>query len=595
MSREGDPSAIALGARSRRPVLMAVDDDADALGIVERELGRRFGGDFRVIGERRPQAALETLRLLAEEQEDVAVVLADQWMPEMTGTELLAELPELHPTAKRALLVPWGAWGDRPTAEAILQAMALGHIDYYVLKPWRSPDEFFHRTVAEYVHEWSRMDPLSPKEITVVGELWSPRTHEVTTLLSRNAMPYTFYANDSREGRRILADAGLEDAELPVVQVLGGRALSVASEEDNARIADALGVRTRLDEEKDQHEFDLAIVGAGPAGLAAAVYGSSEGLSTLVIEREAIGGQAGTSSLIRNYLGFSRGVSGAELATRAYQQAWVFGTTFLLFQEAAGLRTDADRRLLTLSDGTQVSVRAVILASGVSYRQLENPSLERFSGAGVFYGASMPDARALGGGDVYVVGGGNSAGQAAMHLCRYANQVTICVRSGSLARSMSSYLRQEIEASGKVRIRYHTEVEGADGSRHLESLTLRDTETGETETVPAAALFILIGAVPRTDWLPATVERDDWGFVLTGRDLELSRAAGGRAPLGHTPLLQETSLPGVFAVGDVRHRSVKRVASAVGEGSIAISQVHEYLDRLGAEAKAKEGNRVAAS
>ena len=555
--------------RSRPPVLMAVDHDPAALAMVEQELGRRFGGDYRVVGERTAEAALDVLSSCKHDDEDVALVLADQWLGTMTGADLLARVSELHPTAKRAMLVPWGAWGDRPTADAMLQAMALGLIDYYVLKPWRSPDEYFHRTVAEFVHEWSRTHPRTPKEVVVVGERWSARTHEVVSLLGRNAMPHTFYPADSPEGRRVLAETGQRASALPIVQVLGGKVLIDPSP---ARIAEEFGITTQLDGDRD---YDLVVVGAGPAGLASAVYGSSEGLRTLVVEREAIGGQAGTSSLIRNYLGFSRGVSGSELATRAYQQAWVFGTQFLLMQEAVGLRAEGDRRVVTVTDGTnreEVTAGAVVLGCGVAYRRLGIPALEDLSGAGVFYGAAVSEARALEGQQVYIVGGGNSAGQAAMHVCRFAERVTILVRGGTLARSMSSYLRGEIEASGGIDVRYHTQIEGGGGEGRLEHLTLRDTSTGEVETVPAGALFVLIGARPRVDWLPHEVERDEWGFVMTGPAV----TAGG----DRTPLPNETSMPGVFAIGDVRHRSVKRVASAVGEGSVAISQVHEYLGQL---------------
>ncbi len=561
------------GARSR-PALVAVDDDAAALARIEDELRRRYAADYRVVCERSPVDALALLEAMSEAGEDVAVVLADQWMPEVTGRELLARVRRLHPHAKRGLLVDWGAWGDRPTADAIMRAMAMGDIDYYVLKPWRSPDEFFHRMLGEFIHEWSRTQTSRPKELVVVADRWSPRTHEVTTLLARNAVPHVFHPRDSAVGRRLLAERGQEGADGPVVILLDGRVLVNPS---NVELAAGYGVSTALDGERD---FDVVVVGAGPGGLAAAVYASSEGLRTLVVEREAIGGQAGSSSLLRNYLGFSRGVSGAELATRAYQQAWVFGTRFLLMREVLGLRTEGGRHVITISDGNEAAGRAVILATGVSYRRLGIPSLERLVGAGVFYGGSVSEAQGLAGERVYVVGGGNSAGQAALHLARYADEVTILVRGASLAESMSQYLVDEIDAAGNLYVRFNTEVVDGGGDGRLERLTLRDTASGETATVPAAALFVLIGAVPHTEWLPDSIVRDRWGFLFTGTEVAQDDEASPRWPLERPPLIFETTLPGAFAIGDVRHRSVKRVASAVGEGSVAIQQVHQYLSRL---------------
>ena len=564
-----------------RPILLAVDDDAAALGRIKHELVRRYGSDYRVMCERSPADALAALESARASGDDVAVILADQWMGEVSGGDFLARARELHPRAKRALLIDWGGWGHRPTADAVLRAMALGHIDYYVLKPWRSPDELFHRTIAEFVHEWSRLDLSRPKEIAVVGERWSPRAHELRNLLARNGVPHVFHPSDSPQGRRLLRGARRENAAAPVVITVDGRVLVDPS---NAELAGAYGVNTRLDSDR---EFDLIVVGAGPAGLAAAVYASSEGVRTLVVEREGIGGQAGASSLIRNYLGFPRGVSGAELAQRAYQQAWVFGTSFLLMSEVSRLRTEGDRHVVTISEQTEARARAVILATGVSYRRLGVPALEPLTGAGVFYGASVSEAQALAGQHVFIVGAGNSAGQAAMHLSRYAERVTLLVRGPSLAQSMSQYLRDELAAAQNVEVRLRTEVIDAGGEGRLERLTIRDNSSGETSTVGAAALFILVGARPHTDWLPPAVTRDRWGFVLTGGDMVEEGAA--EWPLERRPLTLETSLPRVLAVGDVRSRSVKRVASAVGEGSVAIQQVHEFLtetdpgDRPGAD------------
>ncbi len=541
-----------------KPAILAVVDDPAELGRITNELHRRYGEDYRVICDQSGQAALENIQAMHEAGERIALVLADQWMPEIHGQDLLARVHDLYPRTKRALLLAWGDWGDEPTADAVRQSMAVGHIDYYVLKPWKSPDEYFHRTVSEFLHEWARADPTSPHEIIVVGDVLSARGHELRDLLARNGVPHVFHDADSPEGRRLLREAGREDAREPIVLLLDGRVLVDPSNEELAR---GYGVMTAVDTER---AFDVVVVGAGPAGLAAAVYASSEGLRALVVERESIGGQAGASSRIRNYLGFSRGVSGAELAQRAYQQAWVFGTTFLLMRDVTGLRAGDDHHVLTISDGTEIRARTVILAMGVYYCRLGIPELERLTGTGVFYGASAAEAQQFSGGRVYVVGGGNSAGQAALHLCRWAAQVTIVVRGPTLAASMSQYLRHEIEAAPNVDVRLSTQVVGGAGDDRLEALTLLDTDAGESTTVPADAMFVLIGAEPHTDWLPPAIARDEYGYVVTG--------AGS---------MFETSVPGVFAVGDVRSRSVKRVASAVGEGSVVIHQVHEYLASVG--------------
>ena len=565
--RDSGQNITARTAPDRRPALFVVDDEADWLDRMGQELRRRYSSDYRILCERSAPKALEALEAMRAAGEEVAVVLADQWIPEVTGSELLARVRELHPHAKRALLIAWGAWSDRPTADAVLRAMALGHIDYYVLKPWQSPDELFHRTMTEFLHEWARTHPSRPREIAVVAERSSSRAHELRSLLARNGVPHVFHPSDSAEGRRLLREAGRENAEVPVVVLLDGRVLVDPS---NAELAGGYGVATELDERRD---FDVIVVGAGPAGLAAAVYASSEGLRTLVVERESIGGQAGSSSLIRNYLGFSRGISGAELAQRAYQQAWVFGTSFLLMREVAGLRAEGERHRVAISDGSSATARAVVLAMGVSYRRLGIPALEALNGAGVFYGASISEAQALAGQHAYIVGGGNSAGQAAMHLSRYAERVSVLVRGSSLAESMSRYLVDGLAAARNVEVRLNAQVVDGGGQGRLERLTVRDTVTGETDEAEAAALFVLIGARPHTDWLPEVVERDKWGFLLTGPDL--AREDGW--PLERPAVTCETNVPGLFAVGDVRHGSVKRVASAVGEGSVVIPQVGDYL------------------
>jgi thioredoxin reductase (NADPH) len=551
-----------------RPIILAVDDDASSIGHISAELERRYERDYQVLYRTSANDALGELQALRSAGDRVALVLADQWMPDLTGEELLGRVCELHPHAKRVLLIGWGDWGDEPTAEAIREGMALGRMDYYALKPWKSPDEFFHRTVSEFLHEWSRADVSVPQEVTVVADPWSPRAHEIRNLLARNGVPHVFHSNGSPQGEQRLRQAGHAGVTEPVVILLDGRVLVDPS---NPELARSYGATTELDEPR---RFDVAVVGAGPAGLAAAVYASSEGLGALVVERESIGGQAGSSSRIRNYLGFARGVSGAELAQRAYQQAWVFGTTFLLMRDVTGLRSEGAEHVLTISDGSEVRARSVILAMGVNYRRLAVPALERLNGMGVFYGSSPSEAPRFTGGHVYVVGGGNSAGQAAVHLGRYAARVTMLVRASTLAASMSQYLQDEIVASDNIDVRTSTEVIDCAGETRLEELTLRLAEG--TITVPADALFLLIGARPHTEWLPPEIDRDQQGYVLT--DTDLDRGDGpGRWGLERAPLVFETSVPGVFAVGDVRSRSVKRVASAVGEGSVVIQQVHQYL------------------
>jgi thioredoxin reductase (NADPH) len=547
------------------PVLLAVDDDPSALGRIETELGR-YASDYRVVCERSPDTALALLGRMRDDGDDVAVVLADQWMPGTTGAELLAEARRLHPHAKRGLLIQWGAWADRRTAEVIFKAMGIGDIDYYVLKPSWTPDEQFHRTIAEFLYEWTRTAPAVAREIELIGEPWSPRCHELRSVLARNGVPHAFHASDTEVGRRRLEEIGHPDARVPVAVMLDGQVLVDPSK---AEVAAAFGVSTGLE---DRRDFDVVVVGAGPAGLAAAVYASSEGLQTLVVEREALGGQAGSSSLIRNYLGFSRGVSGAELAQRAYQQAWVFGTDFVLMRDATALWAEGDRIAVALSDGSEVRARTVVLAGGVSYRRLDAPGLDELTGAGVFYGASTSEGQALAGGRAYVVGGGNSAGQAAMHLSRYAERVTILIRGESLAKSMSQYLGEAIEATPNIELLTRVQVAGGAGDGRLSELTLRGLDSGEARTVAADGLFVLIGARPHTEWLPPEVARDPRGFLLSGPDVP-----AGAWPLERAPLMLETSLPGVFAAGDVRHRSVKRVAAAVGQGAAAIQQVHEYL------------------
>ena len=549
------------------PVLLAVDCDADVLARTGAELERRYGADYRVEAASSAAEALATLEALRESRDQVALVLCDAWLGETAGPDLLARVKGLHPGAKRGLLIEWGAWADTDISEVIFEAMALGRIDYYVLKPQRSPDELFHRTVGEFLFEWARAESPLQGEIELVAESAAPRTHALHDVLSRNGVPYVCHSPDSTAGRALLEEAGRGDASVPIAKVRDGRILVDPS---NVELAEAFGVSTALEE--GERRFDVVVIGAGPAGLAAAVYASSEGMRALVVEREAIGGQAGSSSLIRNYLGFSRGVSGAELAQRAYQQAWVFGTSFLLMKEVVELQPGERRHLLRISDGTEIEACSVVLATGVSYRRLEIPELSELVGAGVFYGASAAEAKALNGRRAFVVGGGNSAGQAAMHISRYAEQVTLVVRGPELAASMSSYLRAVIGAAGNIDVMVGSEVVGGGGEGRLETLTILDRASGRNEQVEADALFVMIGAEPGTGWLPEEVERDERGYLLTGVDVD--RGDAGRGPV----VPGETSLPRLFAVGDVRHGSVKRVASAVGEGSVVIQQVHRCLE-----------------
>ena len=554
-------------------MLVAIDDDPDALAHIERELLKRYGEDYSVVCETSTEVGLETLRQLKAAGEEVAVVLADQWMPGMNGTGFLSRAHQLFPTARRALLV---APEDTTIREPLLQATALGQVDYYVGKPWRSPDESFHRLVTEFLDEWTMVHRPGFVALRIVGERWSGRSHEIRDLWARSRVPLEFHAADSEKGRGLLARWGKSPDRLPVVILFDRQALVDPS---NAEMVDAFAqiVPFGVNITQERHTFDLVVVGAGPAGLAATVYGASEGLDTLVVDKETFGGQAGTSSLIRNYLGFARGVSGQELAAQAYTQAWLFGASFNFAREATGLHRDGEEMVITLSDGTEVAGRAVIIATGVSYRRLGVPSLAALEGTGVFYGAAVTEAQATQGKEVFVVGGGNSAGQAAMHLSRYASRVTVVVRGSSLSSSMSEYLIHELEAAENIEIRLNTSVIDGGGEGRLERLVLEDSTSGRTEAVPAAAMFVLIGAEPHTEWLPDEISRDDQGFIFTGQDVLHPEQGSSRWPLRRPPMLLETSMPGLFAAGDVRHGSVKRVASAVGEGSIAIPLIHDYL------------------
>jgi thioredoxin reductase (NADPH) len=557
----------------RKPVLFLMAHECSVLEALTSDLGRRFEGDFRILSERSPAAGIEALAQLAARPDPVALLIADQRMPEMTGVEFLAQAHALHPAAKRVLLME----RDYTATNPIVPAMVRGQIDYHLVKPW-VPEQGLYPAVSEFLASWAASQETGFEMFRIVGPQRNERCHEVRDLLTRLNAPFGFYPDDTETGRRLLREAGQDNSRLPVVVRHDGRVLVEPSDAD---LVAAVGGSTRT----DIGSCDLLILGAGPAGLAAAVYAASEGLSTVVLERKVSGGQAGASSRIRNFPGFTWGISGQAFAYRACEQAWLFGAQMIFAQEATALKVRGSECRVRVSDGSEIAARAVLIATGVTWRRLGLPSLEALIGAGVFYGAAATEARAMQGQNVCVVGAGNSAGQAAVHLARYAASVTILVRSTSLARSiMSDYLIKEIEQVSNITVRLGVEVIGGKGKEHLEALTLRERASGATVTVPTSALFVLIGAEPQTDWLPDGIERDEHGFILTGRDL----VRGGRPPEGWTlersPLLLETSVPGVFAAGDVRYRSVKRVASAVGEGAIAIQLVHEYLAEQRGEA-----------
>ena len=475
------------------PALVVVDHDRASLELLRRELETRYGADYSVLVESSPTRALQLLRELSDAGEDVAVVLAAQSMPEMTGPEFLAAAHKIYRRARRGLLINWG--DDRSARAPIMNAVVLGYVDYYLAKPVHSPDERFHRVVTEFLDEWWRLRGGGFEMVRVIGADRAARSHEVRDLLTRNDIPYGFYASDSEEGRAALAEVGAAGDRLPVIILSDGRALV---DPTNREAGAALGATVRPGTET----YDVTIIGGGPAGLAAAVYAGSEGLRTALIEPDAVGGQAGTSSLIRNYLGFPRGVSGTELAARAFEQVRLFGTDVVYGSRATSLRAEGDRRIIGLSDGSELSSRAVVIATGAAYRRLGVPELEALTGCGVFYGAAVAEAQALAGEHVFVIGGGNSAGQAALHLAKHAAQVSILVRSNSLAESMSAYLITEIDHTPNIDVRHGVEVVGGGGDGHLEWLELRERNSGGLETVPAGALFVLIGAQPFTDWLP---------------------------------------------------------------------------------------------
>ena len=554
-----------------KPILMAVDAQIQDMEMIQRELLKRYAEDYDVICDATAEASLERLGRLRATGAQVFILLAASELGSMSGIEYFARAHELYPHAIRVLIIPWG---NRAESKPILKAISAGQLDRYVVRPSRAPNEEFHGLMAEILRDWQRRQHEGREMVTLVGERWNGRSAEIRDLLARGGLPFKYHEVDSEDGRVLLQRIGRLDGPFPVLIRFDGLVLTAPSNEEAAR---ALGVRHSVEE----GTFDLAIVGAGPAGLSAAVYGASEGLRTIVVDRETIGGQAGTSSLIRNYLGFPFGISGADLTNRALDQAWSFGAETSVLREATGLRVEGRDRILVFSNETEIVSRTILLATGANYQHIGIPGLEALVGAGVFYGGGITEAQAMEGQHVFVAGAGNSAGQAAVNLAKYAQQVTILARGGSLAASMSYYLVQEIAAKTNIEVRLHTKIIDGHGVHRLESLVLQDGSSGETENVQADALFVLIGAQPHTEWLPTSLLRDRHGFILTGQDLmgvdDTSRTASPQRP----PYLLETSIPGVFAAGDVRHGSVKRVASAVGEGGMAIQSVHQYLVRPG--------------
>jgi thioredoxin reductase len=549
--------------------IVIVCHEPGARAILNRELSKRYGADYQIVVCDRPAELEPWMRDLLAAGLPVALVIGGVAAQDPDGIEVLAAIRAMDPTALRVAAVRWGDW---ESVRSIFDAVTVGKIDHWVTCPVQTPAEEFHRSITEFLREWSSGRGGGFEAVRVIGERWSARSQELRDLFSRHRIPAGFYDATSECGRQMLRELGLKSPELPVVVLRFGAERPALVNPSNLEIADAFGLMTPI---SAGEVFDVAVVGAGPAGLAAAVGASSEGLRTVVAEHEAIGGQAGTSSMIRNYPGFSQGVSGSKLAQETWQQAWTFGTTFVYMRQAEGLSSEDGHYRLRLSDGGVLTSRTVVIATGAAYQRLGIPRLEDLQGRGVFYGAAVSEAPAMRGRTVFVVGGGNSAGQTALHMAKWADRVTVLVRGESLADSMSDYLIRQISATPNVDVCYRVQVADGTGTGHLESLVLQDTASGVRRSVPADALFVLIGSQPRTQWLGDSVARDRRGFILTGPDL--AAGTGTRWPPGRPPLPLETSLPGVFAAGDVRRGSVKRVASAVGEGAATIPLVHRHL------------------
>jgi thioredoxin reductase (NADPH) len=554
-----------------KPILLSVDDDSDVLRAIERDLRSNYGAEYRVIGSDSPQGALGLLKQLKVRNDSVALLLADQRMPHMDGVEFLKEATRLFPDAKRALLT---AYADTTAA---ISAINQANINYFFMKPWDPPAEHLYPQLDDLLDDWQASYRPTYQGIRVLGTRWSRPSYELRDFLARNHVPYQWIdvelsVNDP-ETKLLLEALGPEAANLPVVLFPDGTRLLEGAPPD---VAQKVGLRTHA----QTSFYDLAIVGGGPAGLAAAVYGASEGLHTVMIEREAPGGQAGMSSRIENYLGFPNGLSGGDLARRAVVQARRFGVEILSPQEVVGIRTENSYRILKLADGLEISCHALMIATGVLWRLIEAPGVDRLLGAGVYYGGGATEALSCKGEMVYIVGGANSAGQAAMNFAKFAERVVILVRGDSLASTMSQYLIDQIKEMPNIQLWAHASVSEVHGDTHLEEISILCSDTNKMERVPANSMFIFIGALPRTEWLGSLVERDERGFLLTGPDL----VRDGQHPKGwaldRDPFLLETNVPGIFAVGDVRHGSVKRVASGVGEGSVAVQFIHQYLSKV---------------
>ena len=549
-----------------RTAILTVDDDPGVSRAVARDLRRRYGDRHRIVRAESAMAALEALRQMKLRGELVAVILADYRMPELNGIEFLERAMDIYPGARRVLLTAYADTG------AAIDAINVVDLDHYLLKPWDPPEEKLYPVVDALLDAWMASDHRPVPETKVVGHRWSARCSEVREFLARNQVPYRWYNCDEPEGQRLLEAAQADGLSLPVVITPDGEPLV---EPTDAELASRVGLATTPAEDF----YDLIVIGGGPAGLGAAVYGASEGLRTVLVERTATGGQAGQSSRIENYLGFPDGVSGAQLTDRARRQATKFGAEVLTTRDVVRLEVCGSARRVTFADDTSIDAHTVILATGVSYRRLEAPGLDDMTGRGVYYGSALTEASACLGQDVYIVGGANSAGQAAVYLSRHAQSVTILVRGASLDQSMSYYLIRQIADIPNISVRTCTEVIEAKGSDHLESLTLRNTATGASETVEAQLLFLFIGAAPLTDWLEDVVVRDSLGFVVAGPDLSVAGERPGGWELDRLPYHLETSVPGVFVAGDARAESAKRVASAVGEGALAVMLVHRYLEK----------------